>query len=110
MRVILLIVALFAFGVAAQAQTAQGVAAGCRHQLSAYEGQPLPNTEAQSQAGYCVAAIRHITERQCPQIQIDERAAVRQIVTYMEAHPERSGEPAETVLPDALTEQGCKGR
>ena len=96
---------------AASAQTAQGVGAGCRHQLSADAGNPLPAGEAQSQAEYCLAAIRHVAKNLCPQLQIDEKAAVRDVVAYMVAHPERGPDPAaDTVLRDVLALQGCGKR
>ncbi len=101
---------LIVLGTVAHAQTAQSVAAGCRQQLSADAGNPLSSAEAQSQAGYCVAVIRHFAERRCPQSRIDEKAAVREMVTYLEAHPERAGDPADEVLPDVLAGQGCGRR
>ena len=101
-------VLLAVLGTVAHAQTLQGVAAGCRHQMSADAGNPLPNAEAQTQAGYCIASIRHFVERRCPQARIDERAAVREVVAYSDAHPERAGAPVDAVLPDVLAGLGCR--
>ena len=104
------VVLSFVLGSAAHAQTVQGVAAGCRHQMSADAGHALATGEAQTQAGYCLAAIRHFVERRCPQARIDEKAAVREMVAYSDAHPERAGDPVDTVLADVLAGLGCRGQ
>ena len=110
MRYAVAVVFLAVLGTAAQAQTLQGVAAGCRHQMSADAGGTLASAEAQTQAGYCLATIRHFVERRCPQARIDEKAAVREMVAYNDAHPERAGDPVDEVLPDVLAGQGCRIR
>ena len=110
MRYSAVMVLLAVLGTAAHAQTLQGVAAGCRHQMSADAGNALANAEAQTQAGYCLAAIRHFVERRCPHARIDEKAAVRDMVAYNHAHPERAGDPVDTVLPDVLAGQGCRNQ
>ena len=98
---------LLALGGVVDAQTAEGVAHACRFQLALQSGNKPANEEAaRSQGSYCRSTIRTVMQRHCPQVRIDESAAIQQVVTYLEQHPERARDDADKVLPDALA--GCR--